>query len=86
MTGQILTIRRILVGIKDKNLPLTILFIDFSKALYTINRKKMKEILIKYGISEEKVNAIMILYNNTRSMVCSPDGDIPFFEITTGVL
>ena len=54
-TEQILTIRRILEGVKSKNLPLTILFIDFSKAFDTINRKKMKEILIKYGISEEFV-------------------------------
>ena len=41
-TGQILTIRRILEGVKDKHLPLTLLFIDFSKAFDTINRKMMK--------------------------------------------
>ena len=51
-TRQILTIRRILEGVKGKNLPLIILFIDFSKAFDTINRKKMKGILIKYGIPE----------------------------------
>ena len=51
-TGQILTIIRILEGVKSKNLPLTLLFIDFSKAFDTINRKKMKEILLKYGIPE----------------------------------
>ena len=45
----------------------------------------MKEILIKYSIPEETVNAIMMLYNNTRSMVRTPDGDTPFFEINTGV-
>ena len=28
----------------------------------------------------------MMLYNNTLSMVRSPDGYTPFFEITTGVL
>ena len=72
-TGQILTIRRILEGVKDKNLPLTLLFIDFSKVR-------------KYGFPSETVNAIMILYKNTRYMVRSPDGDTPFFEITTGVL
>ena len=46
----------------------------------------MKETLIKYGIPEETFNAIMILYNNTRSMVRSQDRDTPFFDITTGVL
>ena len=85
-TGQILTIRRILEGIKDNNLPLTLLFIDFSKAFDTINREMMKIDLIKYGLPSETVNAIIILYKNTRSMVRSPDGDTSFFEITTGVL
>ena len=61
-TGQIMTIRRILEGVKSKNLPLTIIFIDFSKAFNTINRKKMKEILLKYGIPEETVCAIMMLH------------------------
>ena len=45
----------------------------------------MKIVLIKYGLSSETVNAIMILYKITRSMVRSPDGDTPFFEITIGV-
>ena len=81
-TGQIMTIRRILKGVKDKNLPLTILFIHFSKSFDTIHRKKMKEILIKYSIPEETVNAIMMLYNNTRSMVRTPDEDTPFLKLT----
>ena len=34
---------------------------------------------------EETVNAIMMLYNKTRSMVRSSDRYTPFFEITTGV-
>ena len=46
----------------------------------------MRSIIMHYGIPEETVNAIMMLYKNTRSMVRSPDGDTPFFKITTGVL
>ena len=49
-------------------------------------REMMKIVLIKYGFPSETVNAIMILYKNTRSMVRSLDGDTPFFEITTGIL
>ena len=45
----------------------------------------MNDILIIYGIPTEIVNAILLLYKNTRSMVRSPDGDTPFFDITTGV-
>ena len=95
-TGQILTIRRIIEGVRLKNLPATLLFVDFAKAFDSIHRGKMKNILSAYGIPTETVEAIMILYRETRSMVRSPDGDTPYmvyfvyfevyFEITTGVL
>ena len=74
-SGQILTVRCILEGVKSKNLPLTLLFIDFSKIVDSINRKEMNHILIKYGIPEEITNAIMMLFKNTESLVRSPDGD-----------
>ena len=35
----------------------------------------MQEILLAYGILEETVAAIMMLYKNARSMLRSPDGD-----------
>ena len=85
-SGQILTIRRILEGIKSKNLPATLLFIDFSKVFDSIHRGKMKEILSAYGVPKETVDAIMILYQDTCSMVRSPDGDTDFFDISAGVL
>ena len=85
-SGQILTIRRVLEGIKTKNLPAVLLFIDFSKAFDAIHRGQMKEILTAYGLPKETVDAIMMLYQNTRCMVCSPDGDTDFFNITAGVL
>ena len=73
-------------GIKSKNLPATLLFIDFSKAFDSIHRGKMKEILSAYGILKETVDAIMIMYQDTQSMVRSPDGDTDFFDISAGVL
>ena len=85
-TGQILTIRRLIEGVKSKNVPALLLFIDFSKAFDSIDRLKLKYILSAYGIPKETINAIMILYTNTRAMVRSPDGYTPFFDITTGVL
>ena len=85
-SGHILIVGRILERVKSKNLPLTILYIDFSKAFYSINCKEMNHILIKYGIPEEISNAIMMLYKNTQYMVRSPYGVTSFFKITTGVL
>ena len=46
----------------------------------------MRRILIDYGIPIEIVSAIMMLYQDTQSMVRSPDGDTKMFEIITGVL
>ena len=85
-TGQILTIRRLIEGIKSKNLKAVLTFVDFTKAFDTIHRGKMNEILLAYGIPAETVAAIMMLYTSTKSMVRSPDGDTEFFEILAGVL
>ena len=46
----------------------------------------MKEILSVYGITKETVDAIMILYHETSSMVRHPDGDTDFFDNSAGVL
>ena len=41
--------------------------------------------LIAYHLSKETVSAIIILYKNTKVMVCSSDGDADFFKIVFGV-
>ena len=45
-TSHILTIRRILEGVRAKNLEVTILIVDFTKALDAIHRGKMEQILL----------------------------------------
>ena len=85
-TWQILTIRRILVGVRAKNLQATILFINFTKASDSMRRGKMEQILFAYGLLKETVAAIMILYRNTKVKVCSPDRDTDYFDIVAGVL
>ena len=85
-TSQILTIRRILEGVRAKNLQATLLFVDFTKAFDSIQRGKMEQILQAYGIPKETVAAIMILYRNTKVKVRSPDGDTEYFDIVAGVL
>ena len=85
-TSQILTIRRILGGVRVKNLLATILFVDFTKAFDSIHDGKMEQILLAYGIPKETVTAITILYRNTKVKVRSPDGDTDFFHIVAGVL
>ena len=85
ITSQILTIRRILEGVRAKNLEATI-FVDFLKAFDSIHRGKMEQILLAYGLSKEIVAAITMLYRNTKVKVRSPDGDTDYFDIVAGVL
>ena len=85
-TSQILTIRRILEGVRAKNLQVTLLFVDFTKAFDSIHRGKMEQILLAYGLPKETVAAITILYRNTKVKVSSPDGDTEYFNIVAGVL
>ena len=46
----------------------------------------MELILLTYGIPQETVNAIIMMYKNTRAKFRSPDGDTDFFDIIAGVL
>ena len=85
-TSQILTIRRILEGVRAKNLQATILFVDFTKAFDSIHRGKMEQILFAYGLPKETVTAMMILNRNTKVKVHSSDGDTDNLDIVAGVL
>ena len=85
-TSQILTIRRILEGVRAKNLLATLLFVDFTKAFDSILWGKMEQILLAYGLPKETIAAITILHRNTKVKVRSPDGDTEYFDIVAGVL
>ena len=78
--GQVLTVRRIIEGVKAKNLKAVLLFVDFSIGFVSIHRKKLHEILEAYGMPEETINAKMRLYKDSKSMVRSPDGATEFFK------
>ena len=85
MTSQILTIHWI-QGVHTKNFKATLLFVNFSKVFDSIHRGKMEQILLSYGLPKETVAAIMMVYKNTKVKVCSPDGDIGYFNIVASVL
>ena len=46
----------------------------------------MFEILGLYGIPSEIINAIKVLYSNTKSTILTPDGETEHFDILAGIL
>ena len=84
--SQILTIRRILEAVRAKNLEATISFVTFTKAFDSIQRGKMEQILLAYGLPKETVAAKMMLYRKTKVKVRSSDGDTDYIDIVAGVL
>ena len=77
--SQILVLRRLIEGIKEKNLTAVITFVDFKKAFDSIHRRKMFEILKAYGVPEKICKAVETLYKDTSAQVFSPDGETDFF-------
>ena len=75
--------RRIIEEVKARHIPVTLLFVDFSKAFVSIHTEKMEKILLDYRISKEIVTVTMIPYRNTKSIARSPDGDTEYFDILT---
>ncbi len=54
-TTQILSLRRLIEGIKEKQLTAILLFVDFSKAFDSIHRGTMLLILEAHGIPKKLV-------------------------------
>ena len=81
-----LALRRLIEGIKAKNLTAVLTFIDFHQAFDSIHRKKMLKMLRAYGIPGKIVNAVAVMYDIMLAKVRSPDGDTDFFTVLSGVL
>ena len=69
----------------------SLLFIDFGKAVVSMQRENIKEILLVYGILEETTKTIKTLYTNAKVQVKIIDEDknyfdLTFFNITAGIL
>ena len=84
-TSQIFALRRLVEGVKDNNIEAILIFIDFNKPFDTVHREMML-ILKAYGIPEEFMTAISIMYEDTSANVITPDGETETFSILAGVL
>ena len=85
-TSHILCLRRILEGVRDKNLSAVLLFIDFKKAFDSVHRGILMRILKAYGIPQPVVRLIEQMYANTMAKVITDDGLTEAFLILAGVM
>ena len=74
-TLQILIIRRIIEGVRAKNIEVILLFVDFIRMRWV----NMEKILLAYALHKQTV--IQKLHKNTKAMFRSLDGDIDFFDV-----
>ena len=86
MNSHILTLQRILEGVRAKQLQAVIIFIDFKKAFDSVHRGTLMKILLAYGIPKAIVDIIGLLYTNTKAQVITPDGMTSYFDVQAGVL
>ena len=84
--SQILALRRIIEETKLCNLDAVFIFVDFSKAFDSVDRSLMLEILALYGIPEQLIKAIQVLYTNTTATIYTPDGETQPIDIKAGIL
>ena len=84
--AQIVTFRRLIEGVKAKQLQSVITFVDFKKTFDSIHRGKLMEILLVYGVPKKIVDAMSISYKDTVAQVILPDGETDFFEMAADVL
>ena len=83
---QIHILRRIIEGATEKGIPFFITFIDFKKAFDSICRKTMFAILRHIGIPDQIVQAIKVLYDDSKSRVFVDGQYSKEFKVNTGVL
>ena len=84
--AHILAIRRLIEGIKARNIESIIICVDFKKAFDSIDREALFKILKIYGIPELLIRTIKCLHSNSKAQVITPDGNTETFSIQNGVL
>ena len=69
------TIRRTIEEVRAKNIEPTQLFVDSPRAVDSMHKGKMKQIILTYSMPKETVTVLMMLYRNMKVKVRSPNGD-----------
>ena len=83
---QTMALRYILDMCRVSKRMTTIIFVDFSKAFDSIDRRAISIVLSKYGVSELLIANVMQFYIGTSAVVATAHGNTEIFSTTSGVL
>ena len=83
--SQILPLHCVISEVKEHNLSAILSFVDLKKAFASINRDKIFNVLLAYGIPSQIVKGMKELYLNTMAQVVTKDDNTNFFLIIAGV-
>ena len=78
--SQILTLCHVIEKVKEHNLSVVLTCVDFKKAFDYINRDKMFDVLLAYGIPSQIVEGSKGLYIDTAAQVVTKDGNTISFQ------
>ena len=83
---QTMALRYILDMCRVSKRMTTIIFIDFNKVFYSIDRRAISIVLSKYGVLELLIANVMQFYIGTSAVVATAHGNTDKFSTTSGVL
>ena len=69
----------------EQNMPLSVVFIDFSKAFDTVSRQGVWQVLKKYGCTEKFVNLIEVFHTGMQANVTMSGLVSKDFSVNNGV-
>ena len=80
----IFTLRTLIEEANEWSNKVYMLFIDFEKAFYSVNRDTLWEILQFYGVPKKIISLIMAFYENTECCIKTENGTTSYFKIMSG--
>ena len=85
-TEQIMTLRLLLDTARTHKRSLTVVFVDYSKAFDSVDRRAIPVVLRLYSVPDPVVADVMQLYHGSNAAVSTRFGLTETFDTTSGVL
>ena len=85
-TEQIMTLRFLLDAARTQKRYLTVVFVDYSRAFDSVERRAIPVVLRHYGVPDPSVADVIKLHHGPTAAVSTRFGHTETFDTTSGVL